>query len=416
VSANTAIDWDTEVADFGGYWSSGAEVTVPSDSAGWHLLTTNLVKDLGTAWYSAGNLTQGASSATWPSGNYASLYEGIIGGTYDEHHSNAFCANIPAGGTARQLVNWFTGGGSRTVEAGAKFGIAKIWAAPSRGAAVRRISDVSISNATDTTAGFSTEDLDQGGYFDSGTSTTRLTVPTGETGWYVITAHNRWDLTSTGATLRKIMLRKNGAGPWLGARQVCLTGGGLNAGHSTPVVAIAYLAATDYVEMRIRHTHGSALDSKYVAMSLAKADVASTVGARVSYAGSAQTVNSGSTAISFDTEENDDDGMVDLGTNATRITATVDGLYAIAGHVGFAANTGTTRQAILRVDGTTEIAKDGSRSDAAGTNTPILNPGAVYYLTAGQYVELVAITGTNTTTATGDDRPQLAMLLLGEDA
>jgi hypothetical protein len=39
----------------------------------------------------------------------------------------------------------------------------------------------------------------------------------------------------------------------------------------------------------------------------------------------------------------------------------------------------------------------------------------VYYLTTGQYVELVGITGTNTSTLTGDDRPWLAMLLLGAD-
>jgi hypothetical protein len=104
--------------------------------------------------------------------------------------------------------------------------------------------------------------------------------------------------------------------------------------------------------------------------------------------------------------------MVNLGANNTRITATVDGLYAIAGHCGFASNNGTTRQVTLRVDGTTTIATDRSRSDTTDLSTPTLNPGAVYYLTAGQYVEMVAVTGTNTSTATGDDRPQLAMLLL----
>ena len=61
-----------------------------------------------------------------------------------------------------------------------------------------------------------------------------------------------------------------------------------------------------------------------------------TIGAHVTYSGSAQTINTGSDVlITFDTEDQDDDGMVESRlAGRAGSPAPMDGLYAIAGHVG----------------------------------------------------------------------------------
>ena len=88
-------------------------------------------------------------------------------------------------------------------------------------------------------------------------------------------------------------------------------------------------------------------------------DTPQTIGAHVTYNGSAQTVNSGADVLLiFDTEDRDDDAMVDLGTQAGRITVTVEGLYAIAGYAAIAAN-GSNPEVLVKIklNGSTVIAQ-----------------------------------------------------------
>lgn len=125
-----------------------------------------------------------------------------------------------------------------------------------------------------------------------------------------------------------------------------------------------------------------------------------------------QTLNNANAAnvMELDSERRDDAGFHSNITDNTRLTVPTgrDGWYIIQGTGGFSAdNTGTYRQIAIRIDGTTAIAQN--QQPAPGSAQVLrINITAVYYLTAGQYVELVmshnattnltSVAGANSTT------------------
>lgn len=107
-----------------------------------------------------------------------------------------------------------------------------------------------------------------------------------------------------------------------------------------------------------------------------------------------QTINNSTvTAVSFDTEDFDNDGMHDNATNPSRLTCVTAGVYLIAGSFRWdvTAGVGTVREAI--------IGKNGSLTAANRLADSILPPVAskgyghvlstIAALIAGDYVELV---------------------------
>lgn len=410
--SDTTINWDTEVADWGGFFSAGAPTVFTMPEAGYYVASFNHVMDLGAAnWYSNSYIS---CSSTAESGITASAFaERIVLTSVDLPRSCGYLDRLAAGDTLVAVTNWFTGSGSRTMEAGAKFNVARIYSYPALGGVARRSSSQSIATATDTAVQFGSEDLDDGGLIDLATHNTRFTIPTGGAGWYVIVASIRWPTTAT-VISRRTSIGKNGGTPYVGARSY--VSGPASGTSSGSVATIDYLNDADYIELIARQTSGGAISLSAAAMSAARVDTPDTVGGIMRYDGSAQTISSGSDVlITFNNVIRDDGYMIDLGTSTSKIIAPQDGLYAIAGHVGFAANTGTDRYAKLVVDGTTEIAREGTDAPSAG-NAPACNPFAVHYLTAGQYVELYARTGTSTSTDTANYRPRLAMVLLSKEA
>jgi hypothetical protein len=130
------------------------------------------------------------------------------------------------------------------------------WATPSSGstfsgARVTKSASQSLANVTYTTITFDQEPLDVGGYHDNATNNTRLTVPTGKTGYFLV----QWNLHAYNVTAMAYKLLKNGSAiaqfldsyNWTTGTEVDFTNQWLGA-----------LSAGDYVEIQAWQTTGGA--------------------------------------------------------------------------------------------------------------------------------------------------------------
>lgn len=126
----------------------------------------------------------------------------------------------------------------------------------------------------------------------------------------------------------------------------------------------------------------------------------------------AQTLTTGAiTALLFNSERFDNDTLHDTVTNTSRLTAGRAGIYAITSHVTFAGNTTGGRAVAIRLNGTTEIAKD--EQLANGSNTTSMTVTTYYKLNAGDYVEVTGQQNSggnlNVNTA-GNSSPEFSMV------
>lgn len=103
------------------------------------------------------------------------------------------------------------------------------------------------SKATNVALGFDQEDFDDAAYHDTVTNNTRLTVPSGQAGRYLVIAFVKSNGTIT-AGKYIAYIQKNGA-DLPGAQQdsAALAAGGVQL----TVSAFAVMAATDYVEVKV---------------------------------------------------------------------------------------------------------------------------------------------------------------------
>jgi hypothetical protein len=110
-----------------------------------------------------------------------------------------------------------------------------------------------IANNTWTAVPLNNEILDTNGFHDNSTNPSRITIPTGYTGKYDITANAYWD-TAAGGT-RGTRIYKNGA--------LFIDFGNNNAasGEYPPMAwnAVVSLSAGDYIEFYVNQTSGSTL-------------------------------------------------------------------------------------------------------------------------------------------------------------
>ena len=116
----------------------------------------------------------------------------------------------------------------------------------------------------------------------------------------------------------------------------------------------------------------------------------SDISARVTDA-SAQTISDNtSTAVNFDQEDFDTDGMHDNVTNNTRLTAKTAGKYIIVGILSFLnTNAAGARGAKLRINGATVIAQQNQQPDSTNDDHD-LQVSAIYNFAVNDYVELIA--------------------------
>ncbi len=117
------------------------------------------------------------------------------------------------------------------------------------GAYVTNSTNTTISNNTLTTLAFNTETYDTNIFHDNSTNNSRLTVPSGKAGYYLVTAGGQWDANATGR--REMYLHKNGTS---------YIANEVTPGSSTyPINALSvpiYLAVGDYLEIKLYQSSG----------------------------------------------------------------------------------------------------------------------------------------------------------------
>lgn len=101
-----------------------------------------------------------------------------------------------------------------------------------------------ISSNVKTTIPFTSESFDSDNYHSTTTNTSRLTVPSGKAGKYIITANAQWDTNTAGR--RNAIVMVNGGDKM----QYSLNSPG-NDQCSCPVTVILSLAVGDYVELAV---------------------------------------------------------------------------------------------------------------------------------------------------------------------
>jgi hypothetical protein len=261
------------------------------------------------------------------------------------------------------------------------------------GARATRTTDMTgIVTATPTVVAFNgTDSYDTDGFHDPVTNNSRMTIPAGLGGKYLITASVTWD-TSTAGALRSTIIFKNGAI----AGSFSRTAPASYAAQS--VSDILDLIPGDYIEIQVNQDSGSnrTLSGSVVPLwfAIAKLDsgrVGQGIGCRVYNSATQSIPDSAATALTFDTEVFDTDGFHSTSVNTSRMTipAGLGGKYFLLGTYEPTANGTGRRDLMLRVNGATEIAR--LRGIGNASYAGFSQVSTIYDLAAGDYVEVTVL-------------------------
>jgi len=133
------------------------------------------------------------------------------------------------------------------------------WATPASGSTFAGVSvydssNQAIANGTTTALTFNSEYFDTNGYHSTSTNTSRLTVPTGKAGYYLMTAQGSYNLNASGQ--RDLIFYKNGS--YLRYANAVPGNSSVYLGNSMTVVY--YLAEGDYIELFTYQSSGTSLN------------------------------------------------------------------------------------------------------------------------------------------------------------
>lgn len=197
--AGGSIEYDTS-----SLWSAGDphKVTIPAYEEGWYFAQ---------ATYTTANSVSSAHRGAWVRLN-GSL---CIGGNSSSHTGTT----VPSGGGLVYLVagdylqpmgfSSTSSATSNTRGEHSSFGVVKVGDSTSVGAQVTATSATSAANNTWTACTFNTEDHDVGGCADLATNNDRITVPSGQGGWWLIAGGFVWAANTAGGRWARLMV--NGA-------------------------------------------------------------------------------------------------------------------------------------------------------------------------------------------------------------
>lgn len=130
------------------------------------------------------------------------------------------------------------------------------WSTPASGGAsfvgcsLYTSSDVSVANSTVVTVGFNNELYDSNSFHDNATNNSRITIPTGFGGKYLVTAHLAYQENATG--YREWRIAKNGS-DIVGYQSGAVLS---SAFYSSAYSTVINLVAGDYIEMRAVQNSG----------------------------------------------------------------------------------------------------------------------------------------------------------------
>ena len=134
------------------------------------------------------------------------------------------------------------------------------WATPAGGTpafvgcSLTKSANQSISTATATAVTWDTELKDTDAFHSTSSNTSRITIPAGKAGMYLVTGQLSFASNSTG--LRNCEIKKNGVGyfiPWVSPA----TNGDWSAGSISNIIE---LAETDYIELFAYQNSGGNLN------------------------------------------------------------------------------------------------------------------------------------------------------------
>lgn len=124
------------------------------------------------------------------------------------------------------------------------------------GASIYNSTNVSLANNTDVSISCGDETFDTDGYHSTSTNTSRITVPSGKAGYYILTATANFSSNATG--YRNAAILKNGA-----AQSTTRVSAVNGAQMFVDVTAIVYGAVGDYFELQQYQNSGSTLTASY---------------------------------------------------------------------------------------------------------------------------------------------------------
>lgn len=235
----------------------------------------------------------------------------------------------------------------------------------------------SVNDSTETTVSFDAESYDVGNLHDTSIDPSRFTVPTGGDGLYLVIGQAKWAADADG--IRSARIYKNGTS-LQGQHD---TAAGTTGFTRHQVLALVSLTAADYVELKVFHSAGAALnlegsaeDETYLTLMRLLSSVTPTLPRCQALRTSNQSISNGAaTAVALDGETFDTHAMHDNSTDNSRITvpANQGGLYAMVGQYAWAAALVGPFRVSIRKNGTTDLCEvrgsgiNDATQDATGT-------------------------------------------------
>jgi hypothetical protein len=161
---------------------------------------------------------------------------------------NATYDNLPIGTTGQVLT-------ADTTVSPYKVKWASVAAAGFVGCSVYASSNQSINNATFTYLNFNSEEFDTDSFHDNSTNNSRITIPSGKSGKYLVVGNVHFSPNATGG--RSFYLYKNGSADIF---SIDIPTSSATYDTSQNFSLIRDLTAGDYLQLRVYQTSGGALD------------------------------------------------------------------------------------------------------------------------------------------------------------